>query len=104
MAASYDRKRTHTLKKRYGITAEVYDSLLEKQGGVCACCGKAPEKLPGNFRALLHVDHDHQTGDVRGLLCAFCNWFIGGVERGLQPLAEAYLKRPRPNVNALRVA
>ena len=62
-------KRAGALKRRYGITPEQYDKMLERQGGGCAVCGKAPK--PGARR--LAVDHDHSTKVVRGLLCFTCN-------------------------------
>src|SRR4051812_36221868 len=56
--------------KRYGITPEKYAEMLFAQGGVCKIC-KCP---PGSGkRTVLEVDHDHKTGEVRGLLCASCN-------------------------------
>lgn len=59
--------------RRYGLTVEEYETLLTEQDGVCAICKKAPKKKR------LHVDHDHDTGNVRGLLCFNCNfglsWF-----------------------------
>lgn len=51
----------------YGIDAEKVKSLLEKQGGVCAICGDEPNS----------VDHDHETGVVRGVLCKRCNSGLG---------------------------
>jgi hypothetical protein len=57
------------LEKIYGITRDEYLALLEAQGGVCFICGQSPRSKR------LAVDHDHKTGDVRGLLCA-------DVERG----------------------
>ena len=57
------------LRKLYNMTPADYDFLLEKQGGVCAICGKEPTK-----KRKLHVDHDHQTGGIRGLLCFRCNF------------------------------
>ena len=54
----------------YGLTLENYDAMLEKQNGVCAICS---QKTPGN----LHIDHNHQTNEVRGLLCGKCNRAIG---------------------------
>lgn len=61
-------RRAH-LKRRYGITPEAYDGLYASQNGKCAVCG-----VP---RATLDVDHDHSTGEIRGLLCHRCNWAIG---------------------------
>jgi len=64
------------LEQRYGITREEYEALLDKQGGVCAICGngcKTGQRLA--------VDHCHETGRVRGLLCKSCNLHIGILER-----------------------
>src|SRR4051812_42368063 len=55
--------RTYHLKRRYGITAQEADSMLEEQVGLCAVCKAAPA---------VHVDHDHATGAVRALLCFNC--------------------------------
>jgi len=63
----------YNLKHKYGITVEDYDEMLESQDNGCAICGKTPEE---NGRRL-HVDHDHRTGKVRGLLCHACNMLIG---------------------------
>jgi hypothetical protein len=60
--------RTYHLKRRYGITAQEADAMLEEQGGVCAICRTAPA---------VHVDHDHSTGAVRALLCFNCNGGLG---------------------------
>lgn len=57
----------------FGLTADDLASLIEVQGGVCAICGRHP-KLGGRRLA---IDHDHQTGRVRGLLCYRCNTAIG---------------------------
>jgi hypothetical protein len=60
------------LKRKYGLTLEQYDAMLEAQNGVCAICGEArPEERT------LHVDHDHVTGVIRGLLCFRCNNALG---------------------------
>lgn len=60
-------KRNWQLKRRYGITLEQYNALLEQQGGACAICQRVPKA------GRLHVDHDHKTKVVRGLLCYRCN-------------------------------
>lgn len=79
-----EQKRNWQLRNRYGITTDQYDDMLAAQGGTCAICGRPPK----NRR--LYVDHDHDNGRVRGLLCASCNssleWML---ERG--PDARAYL-------------
>ncbi len=60
--------RKYHLKKRYGITIEDFDALLAKQGFLCPICLKRPA---------VHVDHDHRTGTVRGILCEMCNGGLG---------------------------
>ena len=62
------------LKHRYGITIEEYEAMYEIQNGVCAIC-ENEFKLGGHKG--LYVDHDHSTGEVRGLLCSSCNSAIG---------------------------
>lgn len=62
------------LKRRYGITLEDYDKMFEQQKGLCVLCG-----LPEIGRRLA-VDHNHQTGKIRGLLCHQCNCCIGFIE------------------------
>lgn len=58
--------------QRYGITLDEFNELLAAQDMKCAICRKEVE---GDTR--LHIDHDHTTGAVRGLLCSPCNLFIG---------------------------
>jgi hypothetical protein len=60
--------RTYHLTRRYGISAAEADHLLDLQRGVCAICQTAPAA---------HVDHDHETGAVRALLCFNCNGGLG---------------------------
>jgi len=61
------------LKKLYGLELEEYDRLVEIAGGKCQICG-----VPGIETSKgLVVDHDHETGDVRGLLCTRCNVGLG---------------------------
>jgi len=71
-------QRRCQLKKKFGITLEEYDRLLEQQSGVCAICGQpeTSEDFGGSIRRLA-VDHNHKTGEVRGLLCQKCNHAIG---------------------------
>jgi hypothetical protein len=68
------RNRAASLR-RYGITPEQYDALLEAQDGRCAICGETPSGRQAAGR--LHVDHCHETGRIRGLLCVRCNPGIG---------------------------
>ena len=66
--------RARALLRRYGLGSGEFEKLLAKQNGVCAIC-----KLPAGKESngLLHVDHCHRTGQVRGLLCIKCNTGIG---------------------------
>jgi len=80
-------QRRHHLKEKYGITLEEYDRLLAAQGGVCAICQQPSLKT-------LHVDHDHETGKPRGLLCFTCNRFLMAKPKlEYFERAIAYLKR-----------
>jgi hypothetical protein len=71
MAAYYRGKH---LEYKYGMTHEQYESMLEEQDHKCAVCG-IEEKYAENSR--LCIDHNHDTGQVRGLLCKKCNQAIG---------------------------
>lgn len=58
------------LKKRYGITTADVEQMIADQGGDCPICGDVlPEPA--------HIDHDHETGRVRGVLCRSCNQGLG---------------------------
>jgi len=71
------------------LTVEEFDAMMEAQGGVCLFCGRPPYKR--NKR--LCVDHDHDTGRVRGLLCLKCNAALGWVEKhNILNQAIEYLK------------
>ena len=70
--------RRKCLLARYGITPEDYDATLAKQGGKCAICGT--DNLSKYKVKYFDVDHNHTTGQVRGLLCRDCNVTTGVVE------------------------
>ena len=64
-----DRFKQWHLKKKYGLSIEEFTALYQKQNGKCAVCDViGDETLKG-----LVVDHNHETGEVRGLLCNVCN-------------------------------
>jgi len=67
-------RRKYSYKKHYGITIEDYDRMSEEQNHVCYICGGKQERADN---AMLCVDHDHETGKARGLLCHNCNHGIG---------------------------
>jgi hypothetical protein len=62
--------------QRYGLSGEALARLTAEQGGRCAVCEMVPSGK-GKKSQTLHVDHDHATGIVRGLLCDKCNRAIG---------------------------
>jgi len=70
-----DYRHYESVKRRYGLTQTQYDTLKELQGGRCAICRQPPT----GKRTRLHVDHDHGTGEVRGLLCNLCNVALGSM-------------------------
>ena len=65
--------RTGGLNRGHLVSDEQYDAMLAEQGGVCAIC-RQPEPVPGRSLA---VDHDHDRGAARGLLCGPCNQGLG---------------------------
>ncbi len=69
-------QRSAYIQSTYGITPRDYNKMLEESGGVCEICGTNPKDLPKN-RQHLCVDHDHETGEIRGLLCHHCNTGLG---------------------------
>lgn len=69
-------KRKYQLKGRYGLTPGEYEQLLRKQGGGCALCGRTYSIGRDKKVTPLCVDHDHETGRVRGLLCSRCNGLL----------------------------
>ena len=71
-----DRYLDRYLRRKYGISLVHYRMFLMEQNGRCAVCHRTPEEVGGRHK-LLDVDHNHQTGEVRGLLCTDCNRAIG---------------------------
>ena len=77
-----DSDANKQLRRKYGITLEQYNTMFQLQNGLCGICGKSEstrrrKKTQGNER--LAVDHCHETGVVRGLLCFKCNTAIGSL-------------------------
>ncbi len=68
-----DKHRNGVLMRLYGITLSDYNNFLEAQDDSCAVCKTHKDNVPKN----LHVDHCHETGKVRGLLCNHCNLMLG---------------------------
>jgi hypothetical protein len=74
--AEPDTAFRHRLSSVHGMTIEQYNELLTAQGSVCAICASKDPKGSGT-RGRFHVDHDHATGVIRGLLCFECNIGLG---------------------------
>lgn len=70
------------LKTKYGLSYEDYLVILEKQNNKCAICGVTPTRR-------LDVDHNHETGKVRGLLCPKCNRALGSFNDNIVYLSRA---------------
>lgn len=87
-----ERARRHRLRQYSGMTLELYEELLEAQEGTCALC-PAKYRHPNNVHKLC-VDHNHETGAVRGLLCSACNSGLGYFKDDTELLLKAitYLK------------
>lgn len=74
----YDRrKRERVLEELYGITHARYEEMVEMQGGRCAICEESLKTVESKNVKHYCVDHDHKTGQVRGILCTNCNFGIG---------------------------
>ena len=96
---NFINRKDSSLFYNYGIRLSEYNALLEKQRGVCAICGNSETKMQSRGRGgeknldSLQVDHDHETGKVRGLICWKCN--VGVIKfldnRDLVEAAARYL-------------
>lgn len=69
--------RARNLMNKYGITIHQYAELLKKQDDKCAICDRHKDE----FKSNLAVDHNHATGEIRGLLCSYCNHRVIGRHR-----------------------
>ncbi|MFG2109439.1 endonuclease VII domain-containing protein [Micromonospora chersina] len=76
----YGGSREYHLRRRYGVGQKEFDELLAEQRGVCAICGSPDPQ---------HLDHDHRTGWVRGILCFNCNGGLGQFKDSPESLARA---------------
>lgn len=87
-------KRKYSLKSKFNITRKEYKRMLEAQKGVCFICGnKEVWKVNGKVKNLA-VDHDHESGKIRGLLCQRCNQGLGHFQDDTDRMQSAinYLK------------
>ena len=74
----------YQLKRYYNITLDQYNVLFNKQNGCCAICGIHQN----NLKRKLHVDHNHESGEIRGLLCINCNLALGHVNDNINTLSK----------------
>lgn len=81
-----ERNRVDHLQHKYGLTLEQYDAMLASQNGACKICNSF---TPGGTSGRFHVDHDHTTGKIRGLLCHHCNIGLGHFKDDISTLAKA---------------
>lgn len=83
--------RGYALKRYYGLSIETYNVMLQSQDGVCAICGGVETYVPKGDTSPkpLSVDHNHKTGQIRGLLCSNCNYVIGHCKEDRNVLLEA---------------
>ena len=81
---SPERKREKDLRTKYGITITEYNDMLVRQEHRCAICGTSDTKFSHGNR--FHVDHCHDTGKVRGLLCGRCNVALGHIGDNISTL------------------
>jgi hypothetical protein len=76
------------IKRTYGLSIDEYNEIVSKSNNTCYICGR---KSYSDRR--LHLDHDHKTGKVRGILCARCNWYLATIEKnpGILDKIKLYL-------------
>jgi ERCC4-type nuclease len=90
-----ENRRKRLLKELYNITLFDYNKIFVKQKGCCAICGRHQSEL----KRILHIDHDHKTDKIRGLLCSKCNLRLGWYEKNKEldfiSKADTYLNRIR---------
>jgi hypothetical protein len=87
LADTYDRRVNNMLQKKYGITFAEREAMIQKQNDTCPICKGGLDKP--------HVDHCHDSGEVRGILCRSCNLILGYAKDDIDTLvrAIAYLQQ-----------
>lgn len=84
------KRREYNLRNHYGMTIADYNAMLEKQAYTCGICDVEEWQVKR-----FHVDHDHNTGAVRALLCGNCNRALGALQDSpaLADAAASYLRQ-----------
>lgn len=85
------RRKPYLLMRKYGISSDDYNAMFNSQGGCCLICNRHQIE----FQRALAIDHDHETGEIRGLLCGPCNTGLGLFRDSAEILTRAidYLTR-----------
>jgi len=85
------KERRNNLKYKFGLTVQQYDKMFQDQGGECKICSIAQSQL----KKKLCVDHNHDTGRIRGLLCDSCNRAMGLLKESIPVIEKIidYLKK-----------
>lgn len=99
-----EAQRHYGLKRYYGLTGDQYAEMLAAQKGVCAICEKPETVVMGGQVKPLSVDHSHETGQNRDLLCASCNHLLGHAREDIGVLKSAirYLEKHAAKVQPIR--
>jgi hypothetical protein len=86
---AHAKNRKWRLNAKYGMTVDEWNQIFEAQNRSCAICFITEEEYKGKW----HTDHNHETGSVRGILCAKCNLMVGYLEAPQAAMAQVYLAR-----------
>lgn len=85
-----DYHHSRNLRLRYGITVDEYQALIVNQNFACAICKvEIPDTLGYKGKRSVVVDHNHETGNVRGILCSKCNLMLGHAKENTNTLYQA---------------
>lgn len=86
-----EQERRYRYKRKWGLSIEEFEAMIKKQDGKCAICST---NVPGGAHNVWHIDHDHETDEIRGLLCSKCNIGLGHFQDDFELLQKAseYLK------------
>lgn len=79
-----------TIKRKYGLTEDQYMELFNSQNGRCAICKDEPNDNNTKKEGYFSIDHSHDTGVIRGLLCLQCNMALGYMKDNKDNLMAAY--------------
>jgi len=85
-----DYHHGRNLKQRYGISVDEYETLIANQNSTCPICEvEIPDTIGYKEKRAAVVDHNHETGEVRGILCSSCNLVLGYARENTHTLYKA---------------